>query len=404
MPPSSPTLRQDARVIGLVGLAHGVSHFYHLILAALFVWIKPAFHLSYAELGLLMTVFFVISGVGQMLAGFVVDRVGATRVLFGGMATLGIAALVLAAAPGYTMLLLGSLLAGAGNSVFHPADYTLLNQRVSKERLAHGFSVHGISGNFGWAAAPAFMAGVASISTWRVALLCAAVVPALVLLLLWLNRAVLHTTPNAAPIAGKAQESSFAFLRLSTVWLCFGFFLLTAIALGGIQSFASASLVSLYGVSLASATSAYTMYMLASAAGMVGGGFIAARASNHDRIIVIAFAAAALMAVLLAMAVLPGWMVIPTMGAIGLASGVAGPSRDLLIRAAAPPNATGRVFGVVYSGLDAGLAMGPLLFGALMDANHPSWVFLCIGLFQALAIATAVGVGGKRRPGVLSRA
>jgi MFS family permease len=404
MPPSSPTLRQDARVIGLVGLAHGVSHFYHLILAALFVWIKPAFHLSYAELGLLMTVFFVISGVGQMLAGFVVDRVGATRVLFGGMATLGIAALVLAAAPGYTMLLLGSLLAGAGNSVFHPADYTLLNQRVSKERLAHGFSVHGISGNFGWAAAPAFMAGVASISTWRIALLCAAVVPALVLLLLWLNRAVLHTTPNAAPVAGKAQESSFAFLRLSTVWLCFGFFLLTAIALGGIQSFASASLVSLYGVSLASATSAYTMYMLASAAGMVGGGFIAARASNHDRIIVIAFAAAALMAVLLAMAVLPGWMVIPTMGAIGLASGVAGPSRDLLIRAAAPPNATGRVFGVVYSGLDAGLAIGPLLFGALMDANHPSWVFLCIGLFQALAIATAVGVGGKRRPAVLSRA
>ncbi len=184
---SNPTLRQDARVIALVGLAHGVSHFYHLILAAIFVWIKPAFNLSYAELGLLMTVFFVISGVGQMLAGFVVDRVGATRVLFGGMATLGIAALVLAAAPGYTILLLGSLLAGAGNSVFHPADYTLLNQRVSKARLAHGFSVHGISGNFGWAAAPAFMAGVASISTWRIALLCAAVVPFAALLLLFSN-------------------------------------------------------------------------------------------------------------------------------------------------------------------------------------------------------------------------
>jgi FSR family fosmidomycin resistance protein-like MFS transporter len=392
-----PTLRQDARVIFLVGLAHGVSHFYHLILAALFVWIKPAFNLSYAELGLLMTVFFVISGVGQMLAGFVVDRVGATRVLFGGMATLGVAALVLAAAPSYAMLLAGALLAGAGNSVFHPADYTLLNQRVSKARLAHGFSVHGISGNFGWAAAPAFMAGVATISTWRIALLCAAAVPFAVLLLLWLNRAVLRTTPNVtAPATGAAPESAFAFLKLSTVWLCFGFFLLTAIALGGIQSFASASLVSLYGVSLATATSAYTVYMLASAAGMAGGGFIAARSRHHDRIIVVAFTTAALLAVLLAMAVLPAALVVVTMGAIGLASGVAGPSRDLLIRAAAPPNATGRVFGVVYSGLDAGLAIGPLLFGALMDFHHPAWVFLCIGLFQALAIATAVGVGGKR--------
>ncbi|MFL6708645.1 MAG: MFS transporter [Massilia sp.] len=403
---SSQTLRQDARVIGLVGLAHGVSHFYHLILASLFVWIKPAFGLSYSQLGLLMTVFFIISGVGQMLAGFVVDKVGATRVLFGGMATLGVAALVLAVAPGYGMLLLGSLLAGAGNSVFHPADYTLLNQRVSKERLAHGFSVHGISGNFGWAAAPAFMAGVATISTWRIALMCAAVVPFVVLLLLYANRAVLRTTPNIAPapVAGKTQESSFAFLRLSTVWMCFGFFLLTAVALGGIQSFASVSLVSLYGISLASATSAYTMYMLASAAGMVAGGFVAARSTQHDRIIVISFMLAALMAVLLAMAVLPGWMVIPVMGAIGLASGVAGPSRDLLIRAAAPPNATGRVFGVVYSGLDAGLSIGPLLFGALMDAHHPAWVFLCIGLFQALAIATAVGVGGKRAGPVLKQA
>ena len=403
---SSQTLRQDARVIGLVGVAHGVSHFYHLILASLFVWIKPAFGLSYSQLGLLMTVFFIISGVGQMLAGFVVDKVGATRVLFGGMATLGVAALVLAAAPGYEMLLLGSLLAGAGNSVFHPADYTLLNQRVSKERLAHGFSVHGISGNFGWAAAPAFMAGVATISTWRIALMCAAVVPFAVLLLLFANRAVLRTTPNIAPapMAGKTQESSFAFLRLSTVWMCFGFFLLTAVALGGIQSFASVSLVSLYGISLASATSAYTMYMLASAAGMVAGGFVAARSRQHDRIIVIAFTLAALMAVLLAMAVLPGWMVVPVMGAIGLASGVAGPSRDLLIRAAAPPNATGRVFGVVYSGLDAGLSIGPLLFGALMDAHHPAWVFLCIGLFQALAIATAVGVGGKRAAPVPQRA
>jgi MFS family permease len=403
---SPPTLRQDARVIGLVGLAHGVSHFYHLILAALFVWIKPAFGLSYAQLGLLMTVFFIISGVGQMLAGFVVDRVGATRVLFGGMATLGVAALVLALAPGYEVLLLGALLAGAGNSVFHPADYTLLNQRVSKERLAHGFSVHGISGNFGWAAAPPFMAGVASISTWRVALVCAAVVPFAVLLLLFFNRAVLRTTPSVAPApsAGKPTESAFAFLRLSTVWMCFGFFLLTAVALGGIQSFASVSLVSLYGISLASATSAYTAYMLASAAGMVAGGFVAAKARQHERVIVAAFSLAALLAVLLAMAVVPGWCVIPLMAAIGLASGVAGPSRDLLIRAAAPPNATGRVFGVVYSGLDAGLAIGPLMFGALMDAHHPAWVFLCIGLFQALAIGTAVGVGGKRPAPALQQA
>jgi FSR family fosmidomycin resistance protein-like MFS transporter len=397
----SASLRQDARVIGLVGLAHGVSHFYHLILAALFPWLKPAFDLSYAELGLLMTVFFVVSGVGQALAGFIVDRVGAFRVLFAGVALLGVAALLLAGASSYPMLLAGSMLAGVGNSVFHPADYTLLNQRVSKARLAHGFSVHGISGNLGWAAAPVFLAGVAALSSWRTAVLASAAIPLLVLLLLFFNRAALRADPVAPKRAGAAQEGSLDFLRLRTVWMCFGFFFLSSVALGGIQSFASSSLVALYNVSLASATTAYTAYMLASAGGMIAGGFVATRSQNHDRVIVIAFALAAMMAVLLAMAVVPGWTVVPLMGAIGLASGVAGPSRDLMIRAAAPSNATGRVFGVVYSGLDSGLAVGPLMFGALMDAHHPSWVFLCIGLFQALAIATAVGVGGsKRAPGL----
>jgi FSR family fosmidomycin resistance protein-like MFS transporter len=401
---STASLRQDARVIGLVGIAHGVSHFFHLILAGLFPWLKVAFALSYAQLGLLMTVFFVVSGVGQALAGFVVDRVGARRVLFAGLALLSLSALILASAPSYAVLILGSMVAGCGNAVFHPSDYTLLNQRVSKARLAHAFSLHGISGNLGWAAAPVFLAGVAALSSWRSALLAAAAIPFAVLVLLFANRDALRADGAPVKAAAAGEGGSFDFLRLPQVWMCFGFFFLTAVALGGIQSFAATSLVALYGVTLATATSAYTSYMLASAGGMVLGGFLAARTSNHDRTIAAAFTLAALLALLLAAGLVPGPLVVVLMGAIGLASGVAGPSRDLLIRAAAPKNATGRVFGVVYSGLDSGLAVGPLLFGALMDASHPAWVFICIALFQALAIGTAVGVGGRGRMPALQKA
>ncbi len=402
------TLRQDARVITLVGLAHGISHFYHLILASLFPFIKPAFDLSYAQLGLLMTVFFVVSGAGQAMAGFVVDRVGARSVLFAGLALLGTAALVLSFAPSYAVLLAGSMLAGMGNAVFHPADYTLLNQRVSKERMAHAFSVHGITGNLGWAASPVFLAGIAALAGWRVALLCAAALPFSVLALLYVQRAALRSDPKpvaaSAHAPGATQDSAFGFLRLPAVWMSFGFFFLIAVALGGIQSFSSVTLVSLYGISLASAMTAYTAYMLASAGGMVIGGFLAARTVHHDRTIALAFTFSALMALLLGMAVVPGWMVIVLMGLIGLGAGVAGPSRDLLIRSAAPKGATGRVFGVVYSGLDTGLATGPLLFGAMLDRGHPGWVFAGIALFQVLAIGTAVGVGGKSRTALLQRA
>lgn len=392
-------LRQDARVIGLVGLAHGTSHFYHVILAALIPWLKPEFNLSYAELGLLMTVFFTVSGVGQAMAGFVVDRYSARAVLFSGIGLLGLSAVMLSSAHSYAQLMLGAFLAGCGNSVFHPADYTLLNQRVSKGRLAHGFSVHGISGNIGWAISPLFLTFVASRTDWRTALLSAALLPLAVLALLVWNRHALRPGSAAAPAASAVagQGGAFGFLRLPVVWMCFAFFLISAVALAGIQSFAATSLVSLYGMSLAWATTAYTAYMIASAAGMLYGGFLGAGSGHHDRIIIIAFGTAALLSLVLAAAVVPAWMAVALMGLIGLATGISGPSRDLLIRGAAPANATGRVFGVVYSGLDSGLALGPLLFGALMDANHPSGVFIGIGAFQALVILTALGVGSKTR-------
>src|SRR5688500_7528091 len=161
--------RRDGEVIGLVGLAHGTSHFFHLMLPPLFPWLMTDFSLSYTDVGLLTTTFFVISGIGQALAGFVVDRVGALRVLVFGIATLALSGVALGLSNSYPMLLLTAAIAGAGNSIFHPADFTLLNHRVSQPRLGHAFSVHGLSGNLGWAAAPVLMAGLASTAGWHVA-------------------------------------------------------------------------------------------------------------------------------------------------------------------------------------------------------------------------------------------
>lgn len=401
-------LKQDALVIGLVGVAHGISHFFHMILAPLFPWLKEAFALSYAELGLLMSVFFIVSGIGQALAGFVVDKLGARAVLFFGIGCLALSALVLSGAQNYSMLLAGSMIAGLGNSVFHPSDFTILNKRVSTARLGYAFSVHGISGNLGWAAAPVFLVSLAGLFDWRTALFAAAFLPLSVLALLLVYRNVLQPQaeqePHALTPAHAAQSSgsTLDFMRLPAVWMCFAFFFMIAMALGGIQSFSSAGLRDLYGMSLAWATSAYTAYMLASAAGMLWGGYIASRTSQHDRTITVAFSVAGVFSLLLATGWVSAFFAVILMGAVGFGSGVAGPSRDLLIRAAAPKNATGRVYGVVYSGLDIGLACSPLLFGAVMDAHHPAWVFVCIGVFQVLAIMTAVNVGVNTRSRALA--
>jgi MFS family permease len=171
--PGGVTLRQDAQLIGLVGAAHLISHFSQLLLAPLFPWLKEAFNASYAELGFLMTIFFVVSCGVQMLSGFVVDRFGPRPILFGGLALLGLAAFGFSMSTSYWMLAGFAAVAGVGNGVFHPVDYTLLNRKVSALRLSHAYSVHGITGSLGWALAPALLVPVTLAFSWRVALVCA---------------------------------------------------------------------------------------------------------------------------------------------------------------------------------------------------------------------------------------
>jgi MFS transporter, FSR family, fosmidomycin resistance protein len=390
-------LKHDARVIGLVALAHGTSHFFQLALAPLFPWINEEFGLSYAELGLCLTMFYAVSGVGQVLAGFMVDRVGAPRVLFSGMALLVVAGLGLAVSQNYLMLLLFSALAGLGNCIFHPTDFALLNARVSQPRLGHAFSMHGISGNLGWAVAPMLLMPFAASAGWRAALVAASGVVAAVLAVLWASRKSFDAGPVVVPAvalvpAGHARApGTFGFMKLPVIWLCFAFFAVSAMTLGAMQSFATLSMRELYGVTIAVAASALSAYMLAGAVGMVIGGFVVARFRRYEAVIAVALASSAMFALLIASNVLPGSLIVLLTALLGVGAGIAGPSRDLLVRSVTPKGAAGRVYGVVYSGLDVGLASAPLLFGALIDRHYPAAVFVGIACFQMLAITTAFG-------------
>jgi MFS family permease len=387
------TIRKDAEVIGLIGLAHSSSHFYQLILAPLFPWLKLEFGFSYAELGFLMTIFFVISTLTQAAAGFWVDHSGPLKVLLFGLVSLCVSAIILSVSNGYLVLLLGSALAGLGNGVFHPSDYTLINRRVSPVRIPHAYSMHGISGALGWAAAPAFLVSLTTLFGWRSALLGAASMVALIIGLLLVRRHILlgSVEDQAQEKLNKKQQSAFSisFLKLPAVWLCWGFFFLTALSLGGVQSFASAALRMLYDLPVALSTTAYSTYMLASAGGMFVGGFIAAKAKFPERVIMWAFIAAGGLSVLISFVLVSGATVLILFTLMGFGVGMAGPSRDLMIRQATPKEASGRVFGIVYSGLDLGLALGPILFGMLMDWHQESLVFVMIAVFLWASLLTA---------------
>jgi MFS transporter, FSR family, fosmidomycin resistance protein len=413
--PAPPSAGQDATTIGLIGVAHGTSHFFHLLLPPLFPFFIRDFGLSYSELGLLVTMFFIISGTGQAAAGFLVDRIGARPVLFVAMACFALAGLATALAPGYGGLMLAAALAGLGNAPFHPADFTILNKRVSSPRLGHAFSVHDISGNLGWAVAPVFLTGLtAATGSWRVAAASASGVAVVVLVVLWIYRAAIDDSAvdwahDAAVKPGQNQpapEHPMAFLKLPSVWLCFSFFFWSTCALSAIQSFASPALEKLFALPLSITAWVVTGYMLCGAAGMVVGGFLVARIERLERIIGVCLLASAALLCVVASGWVPGLFAAGLTALAGFGAGLAGPSRDMLIKRAAPPGATGRVYGTVYSGLDLGFAMAAPVFGYMLDHGWAAGVFYGSALTLAMGVASAtlVGLGtAKRRSTAMAR-
>lgn len=387
--------RRDFSTIGLISLAHGTSHFFHLLLAPLFPVFIHEFGLNYSQLGLLVTTFFIISGIGQALAGFLVDRTGARPLLFVALSCFVLASVAAGLASGFGGLLLAAALAGLGNAPFHPIDFTIMNKRISPPRLGHAFSAHSISGNLGWAFAPVFLIGVAELTgDWRMAYVGTGLLALSVLALLLLKRDAIDDEQGAwaheKPGAAAAQpEHPMAFLRLPSVWLCFSFFFFGTAALSAIQSFASPALSNLYGLPLQATAFVVTGYMLCGAVGMVIGGFWVAGSAHLERNIGIGMAVAAALLLVAATGWVPPLMAAAVVALAGFGTGLAAPSRDMLIKRAAPPGATGRVYGTVYSGLDAGFALAAPLFGALMDGGHPRAVFYGAAVALVLAIATA---------------
>jgi FSR family fosmidomycin resistance protein-like MFS transporter len=398
--PGGVPLRQDAGVIGLVGIAHLISHFSQLLLPPLFPWLKTEFNVSYAELGFLMTVFFVVSCAVQAASGFLVDRMGPRPILFAGLALLGLAAFGFAASTSYWLLTLFVVVAGLGNGVFHPVDYTLINRKVSSPRLGHAYSFHGITGSLGWALAPALLVPVAIAYSWRAALVVAGVLAFVVLAVLLFHREKLDLPAGVASTKKQAATtgaSNFGFLSIPAVWMCFSFFFFYAAALSIVQTFAPQAAAQLHSVDPRLVAMCLTVYMVASAGGMVLGGFLAANPERCERVVGIGFGLASMLALVMGFGTFSGVFVPVLFGMMGFCVGISGPSRDLIVKRSTPDNASGRVYGVVYSGLDIGQAIAPLVFGPMMDHGQYTGIWIGLAAVQGVLIVSAFNVRKARR-------
>ena len=387
----------DIRIIGLVAAAHFFSHFFQLTLPPLFPLLKEVWGVPYVALGLVMSVFYGASGIGQTASGFLVDRVGAHRVLLGGMALFSASVALSGLVPTYWLLLPVALLAGLGNSVFHPADYSILNASVDPRRIGRGYSVHAISGNLGWAAAPTVVVGLTAHFGWRVALV---TVGAVGLAVVGLLATQLRAFVGGRP-AERARSTTGREVRLlltAPILSAFAYFAFIATALIGVQTFGVTTLMRIYETPLGLATGALTAFLVGGATGILAGGLLADRTRRHDIVAVAGLVTAAEFMMLLATGALAPALLPVVLGLTGFCHGATGPSRDMLVRAATPPGASGKVFGFVYSGLDLGSCLTPLAFGWLLDHGDPRMLFVAVAILMLCTIGTVVQVRRSTQP------
>lgn len=402
-----PMPSNDGRVIGLIGSAHFTSHFFQMVIPPLFPVMKDAFGVGYTELGLLMTVFYSVSGIGQPIAGFAVDRFGARSVLVGGIALLGISMILVAMAPAYWIVLLLMVPAGIGNCVFHPADYSILSASVSPGRMGRAFGVHALGGTLGWAVAPIVMLGVSALADWRFALTLVGVLGLVVALAVRAQRGILRedragagaTHGHGLAEAGDAQgAAAFTWRVLVTVpiLMCFAYFLFLAIAGIALQNFLAPTLLAAHGTPIAIGAAALTAYLFGSAGGIIVGGYLSDRTHRQEVLVAFGLCSSACLIVLAGQVAFTAVALNVVMALAGFLAGNASAARDMLVRAATPKGATGKVFGFVYSGLDLGSTVAPALAGYLIDHHNPVAVLWLVALGQVLAVCTAWGL--RRKP------
>lgn len=390
---------RDARVIGLVGAGHFLSHFYIFLLPPLFPVLKQAFGVSYVELGLIVTVFNVASGLTQAPAGFLVDRFGAATLLIAGLLVEAAAYLGMGLFGTYAAVLVLAAVAGVANSVYHPADYAILSAAVRESRIGRAFSLHTFAGFLGNAATPALVVWVAALANWQTALILAGVFGLICAGLMIANRDLMEVRPRERrPTAGAqaGNATGLALLLSLPIVMCFLFYVALAMSQSGLSSFAPTAFVQLYGVSVAEAGMLLTVFATGNAAGILAGGQIADRTSRHEVVAVAGFIATAGLMLVIAWVPLPVALLVGLLAVAGVLYGLIMPSRDMLVRAVTPPGSMGKVFGFVSTGLNVGAAVTPAAIGWVMDQGRPSLLFVVSAAFMVVAILTVIGARASR--------
>lgn len=390
------THRRDVRVISVVGLCHFFSHFYQFVLPPLSILIHQSEGYSLESLAVLVSVFYAASFMLQVPVGFFVDRFGARNILMAGTVILAACTLLYGVFTSYPALVILSIIAGAANSVYHPADYSILNASVNKERLGRAFGVHNFAGFAGYGLAPVLVAWFGSLWGWQTAAIVTGGVGLFFVFFIFFFSGDFEDSSHRRQAEENASSLSddMRMLMKGPLLLCLLFFTLLAAGQLGAQWFADDVLNVGHGIPIVEGNSYVSFFVIGIALGIIGGGIAADKSGNHIRLASIGFVACGGCTILLGFAPPDASILYPLFTVTGFLFGFGFASRDMLVRSLAPAGASGAVFGFVFSGLDIGSAFIPLVYGYFLGVGMEFYVFYLGGILIILA-AGLIGAAGK---------
>ncbi len=395
-----PIRSSESRLIAAVCAAHMMSHYYMLLLAPLFAFVRADFNVTYTELALALTTFNVVSGLLQTPIGFLVDRIGARVVLIAGLAISSIAYAIAGMVHSYWVFIAMYGLGGLGNTVFHPSDYSLLSHHSPQERLGQIFAFHSFSGIVGSAIAPATLLYMQSLFGWRGAYMSASAIGFIVLTALIAQPEPKRAVTRAAKTPEKARadaSTTWRVLITPPILLNLGYFVLTSIMGGGLNTYLVVALGALHATPVNVANMALTSLLAMNAVGVLAGGVLAGRTSHHAVVAASGLAVGGVVTALVGLFDFRAATLIALMGLSGFCVGATYPSRDMLVRAVTPRGAYGLVFGFVSVGFNIGASIAPIVYGTFMDNGQPRAVFLLSAAVSIACISTVIFGFSKRK-------
>lgn len=401
MATASASIGRETRVLGLISTGHFMSHYSQLALYPLFPLMHDDFGVGYAALGLIVTILNATGAATQIPIGFLVDRIGAKRILISGLfiKTLAIGAMALTSS--YEALLILAAIAGIGNAVFHPADYAILMSTMNERRIGRAFSIHTAAGSAGSAIAPVAILSIAALWDWRIAVLSIAVFGAITGIAMILQARVMHDHAAAAkkserPAEKQSVMDGIRMLLSPRVLVLYLFFMTTAMISIGLNSFSVTALIELYNTPLPIAGAALTTFLTGGFVGVLFGGYLADKTTRHDLVAATAFAGSAGFIILIGSFNLPNVAMLGAFAAIGVLLGTVRPARDMMVRAVTQEGDGGKMFGFMSNGHQIAGVIVPVLFGWVIDQGAVQWIFWLSAIFMGIAFLSLFSPAGRK--------